>query len=264
MRDSSLFRLDGKNVALVGAGSGIGAEVARGCARQGARVFCFDLNAEAAGAVAQQIRDEQGEAEAAGLDLLDPSALTEAFSSVRDRYKRLDIMISTPAVNVRKPLLDYTVEDFDRVVSVNLKGSFYGLQAAGRIMVEQGGGSIVLFSSIRAQVVEPGQGVYAATKAGIVQMVRALAAELGESGVRVNAIAPGVVDTSFTRAIKSNPEWYQAYASKSPFNRWARADEMVGPTVFLASDAASFVTGTVLFVDGGWTAVDGRFKPPGM
>jgi NAD(P)-dependent dehydrogenase (short-subunit alcohol dehydrogenase family) len=93
-------------------------------------------------------------------------------------------------------------------------------------------------------------------------MVRALAAELGSSGVRVNAIAPGVVETPLTRPIKDHPGWYAAYARKSVFGRWASADEMVGPVIYLASDASSYVTGSVLFVDGGWTAVDGRFDPP--
>ncbi|MCB0135664.1 MAG: SDR family oxidoreductase, partial [Caldilineaceae bacterium] len=112
------------------------------------------------------------------------------------------------------------------------------------------------------QVIEPGQSIYAATKAGTVQLVRTLAAELGTAGVRANAIAPGVVDTPLTAPIKQKPDWYQAYADKSILNRWARADEMAGAVVFLASDASSYVTGSVLFVDGGWTAADGRFMPP--
>jgi NAD(P)-dependent dehydrogenase (short-subunit alcohol dehydrogenase family) len=113
-------------------------------------------------------------------------------------------------------------------------------------------------------VVEPGQGVYAATKAGINQMVRTLAAELGPRGVRVNAIAPGVVATPLTAPIRNHPEWREAYANKSVLGRWAEPEEMAGPAIFLASDAASYVTGSVLFVDGGWTAADGRFQPPGM
>jgi NAD(P)-dependent dehydrogenase (short-subunit alcohol dehydrogenase family) len=182
---------------------------------------------------------------------------------VRERG-RLDIVICTPSVNVRKTILQYEEDEFDTVVAVNLKGSFNVLQAAGRIMTAQRSGSIVIFSSIRAQVVEPGQSVYAMTKAGIVQLVRAGAAEFGAFGVRVNAVGPGVVETPLTTPITSNPEWYAAYANKSVLKRWARAEEMVGPTLFLVSDAASFVTGTILFADGGWTAADGRFTPPGM
>jgi NAD(P)-dependent dehydrogenase (short-subunit alcohol dehydrogenase family) len=125
-------------------------------------------------------------------------------------------------------------------------------------------GSIVLFASVRAQVVEPGQSVYAATKAGIVQLARTAAAEFGPHGVRVNAIGPGVIETPLTAPIKANKEWYNAYAAKSVFNRWGRPEELVGAAVFLASDAASYVTGTVIFVDGGWLAADGRFTPPGM
>jgi NAD(P)-dependent dehydrogenase (short-subunit alcohol dehydrogenase family) len=147
---------------------------------------------------------------------------------------------------------------------VNLKGNFNLLRGAGRIMTAQGSGTIVLFSSIRSLVVEPGQSVYAATKAAIVQLVRTAAAEFGPRGVRVNAVAPGIVDTPLTAPIKADPEWYAAYSAKSVFGRWARPEEIAAPTVFLVSDAASYVTGTVLFVDGGWTAADCRFHPPGM
>ena len=111
-------------------------------------------------------------------------------------------------------------------------------------------------------MVEPGQGVYAATKAGVLQLVKTLAVELADKGVRVNAIGPGVVNTPLTAQIKNNPDWYNAYASRSALGRWAEVDEMVGPVVYLASLASSYVTGTIHFVDGGWTAIDGRFTPP--
>jgi NAD(P)-dependent dehydrogenase (short-subunit alcohol dehydrogenase family) len=131
-------------------------------------------------------------------------------------------------------------------------------------MTPRGKGSIILFTSVRSQVVEPGQGAYAATKAGIVQLARAAAAEFGPHGVRVNAIGPGVIETPLTAPIKANADWYNAYAAKSVFKRWGQPEELIGATVFLASDAASYVTGTVIFVDGGWLAADGRFTPPGM
>ena len=173
-------------------------------------------------------------------------------------------MICTPSINVRKPILKYVEEEFDRVVTVNLKGSFNVLQAAGRVMTAQKGGSIVIFSSIRSLVVEPGQAVYSMTKAGILQLVRGGACEFGPYGVRVNAIGPGVVETPLTAPIKANADWYNAYANKNVLKRWARAEEMVGPTLFLVSDAASYVTGTIVYADGGWLAADGRFTPPGM
>ena len=263
MKSDRVFGLGGRVAAVIGAGSGIGEAVAHGCARQGATVRCLDVNGDAAGATADAIAAEGGMADAAPLDITDATSVADALDSVVKRHSGLDIVVSTPGVNVRKPILDYTDADFDRVVGLNLKGSFNVLRAAGRIMTARGRGSIIiLFSSIRALVVEPGQSVYASTKAGIVQLVRTAAAEFGPSGVRVNAVGPGVVETPLTAQIQADPDWHDAYAAKSVFNRWATPEEMVGPTLFLASDAASFVTGTLLMADGGWTAVDGRFDPP--
>jgi len=253
-----LFRLDGRVALVIGAGSGIGEAASKGLAAHGAIVACADLEQEAAEKTARVI----GQAEAFAVDVTRTESVAELFKAVTEKHRRLDIVVTTPGANVRKPIADYQDSEFDRVIELNLKGTFRVLREAGRIMSERGGGSIIAFSSIRSQVVEPGQGVYAATKAGIVQLVRALAAELGPKGVRVNAIAPGVVETPLTRPIKDQPDWYTAYASKSVFGRWASADEMAGPVVYLASDASSYVTGSVLFVDGGWTAADGRFDPP--
>lgn len=255
------FRLDDKTIAVIGAASGIGAAVAEGCAAQGARVACLDLDGEGAAVVAARLGDQ---AMHRALDIGDGPATSEALRAVRERFGSLDGVACTPAINVRKPLLQYTDEEFDKVVGLNLKGGLHVFQAAGPLMAEQGSGSIVMFSSIRSLVVEPGQGIYAATKAGIVQMVRTFAAELGPSGVRVNAIGPGVVETPLTGPIKEDAAWHGAYADRNIFKRWAQPDEMAGPTAFLLSDAASYITGTILFVDGGWTAIDGRFQPPGM
>lgn len=261
MSDANLFSLETKVAAIIGAGSGIGEAVALGAARQGARVVCLDVDGAAAARVATAIG---AGGSAAAVDIRDARAVDEALRSIVRAHGRLDIVVCTPSINVRKPVLQFAEHEFDRVVALNLKGTFNVLQTAGRIMTEKKGGSIVMFASIRSQVVEPGQSVYAMTKGGIVQLVRAAAAEFGPSGVRVNAVAPGVVETPLTAPIKANAEWYSAYANKSVFRRWARADEMVGPTLFLASDAASYVTGAILYADGGWTAADGRFTPPGM
>ncbi|MCC6930158.1 MAG: SDR family oxidoreductase [Gemmatimonadaceae bacterium] len=258
------FSLGERGIAIVGAGSGIGEAVARACARQGARVACLDIKCDAAERVAASLLEQHREAYAEGLDITDPVATHAALDAAKEKLGRLDHVVCTPAINVRKPILQYTEEELDRVVRVNVKGNFNVLQAAGRILTAQGHGSIVLFSSIRSQVVEPGQAVYAATKAAIVQMVRTAAAEFAPRGVRVNAIGPGVVETPLTAPIKANADWYGAYAAKNALQRWASPEEMAWPTVFLLSDAASYITGTVLFVDGGWLAVDGRFSPPGM
>ena len=253
------FRLDGRIALVAGAASGIGRASALGLARAGAVVVCADIDAQGAEKVAKEIG---GDAESLALDITDQAAIDAAVANIRAKHGRIDVLVSTPAVNVRKPLASYTAAEFDKVVGLNLKGTFLIARAVARVMTEQKGGSIILMSSIRSVTTEPGQGVYAATKAGLVQLARTFAAELGPAGVRVNCIAPGVVETPLTQPIKNRPEWYNAYAQKNALGRWASADEMAGPVVFLACEAASYVTGAVLFVDGGWTAIDGRFQPP--
>lgn len=254
----ALFDLTGKVALVVGAGSGIGQASAEGLAAFGAHVHCADVNLEAAQATANGIREAGYTADAHHIDIRD----TESIRQVLAQTGPVDVLVSTPSINVRKPLLEISDEEFERVVGLNLRGTFQLVREVARGMAEQGRGSIIVFSSIRSQVVEPGQGVYAATKAGVVQLVRALAAELGPKGVRANAIAPGVVETPLTMQIKKHPEWYQAYAAKNAFGRWAQPHEIATAVIFLASDASSYITGSLMFVDAGWTAIDGRFQPP--
>lgn len=254
----SLFDMTGRAALVIGAGSGIGAAIAEGLADMGAAVACADVRAEAAEVTAAAIRAKGGRTSVHQVDVTSESAVAGLVAAMPE----LDACVATPAVNVRKPILDTSVEEFERVVRLNLLGSFLVLRTVGRRMADAGGGSIVLLSSIRSQVVEPGQGVYAATKAGTLQMVRALAAELGPRKVRANALAPGVVETPLTAPIKATPDWYRAYAEKSALGRWAQPSELVGPAIYLCSGASSFVTGTLTVVDGGWLAVDGRFTPP--
>jgi NAD(P)-dependent dehydrogenase (short-subunit alcohol dehydrogenase family) len=240
------FRLDGKVALIVGAGSGIGKATAEAMASQGATVVGADIKG----------------AEYT-LDIRDPAAVTATIDAIVAAHNTIDILVVTPAVNVRKKLLQYTEDEFDRIVDLNLKANFRIARAAAEVMsLNPQGGSIVLTSSIRSVTVEAGQGVYAATKASLVQLARAFAVELAPLNIRVNAIAPGIVETPLTQQIKNNEAWYSAYANRNAMKRWAQPDEMAWPIVFLSSPAASYVTGTVLFVDGGWTGIDGRFDPP--
>lgn len=209
-----MFDLTGRTALVVGAGSGIGEASAHGLAAYGARVICADLDLTAAQRVAQDIG---ASADAIQLDMRDAAAIAAAL---RDAPP-LDVLVSTPSINVRKPLLAISNEEFDRVIGLNLRGTFMLMRHVARGMAERGRGSIIVFSSIRGEVVEPGQGVYAATKAGVRQMCRALAAELGTRGVRVNLIAPGIVETPLTAQIRNHPDWYRAYAEKNALRRWA-------------------------------------------
>lgn len=250
----TLFRLDGRTAVVIGAGSGIGRESALALAAHGAEVVCADRDLAAAEETAR-MGDRLSALE---LNILDQAAIQRATGELG----AVDVLVFTAATNVRKRLLDYSNEEFDRVVSLNLRSAFDLVRAFGPGMAERGRGSVIGFTSIRAVAVEPGQGVYAATKAGLLQLMRTAAAELGPQGVRFNVVAPGVVETPLTSQIRDVPEWYDAYASKSALGRWARPGELAGAVVYLASDAASFVTGSQLMVDGGWTAIDGRYTPP--
>lgn len=253
-----LFRLDNRTVVVIGAGSGIGRESAQALAAQGAHVVVADWAFDAAEATTTLIRGQGLSAEAFQLNVLDDAEVEAAA----DRFGTAAALVFTAATNVRKRMEDYSMDEFDRVVNLNLRASFQLIRHFGRRFADNGGGSIVGFASIRAQVVEPGQGVYAATKAGLVQLAKTAAAEYGAQGVRVNVVAPGVVETPLTAQITANEDWYNAYAQKSALGRWSRPDELAGAVVYLASDASTFVTGTTLTVDGGWTAIDGRFTPP--
>ncbi|MFG3259553.1 SDR family NAD(P)-dependent oxidoreductase [Streptomyces sp. NPDC048172] len=255
---AKLFRLDGRRVAVVGGAGGIGREAARALAAQGAEVLVVDRDAEGAAETARLADAERdGFASPYTLDVLDEGAVRAAAEA----WGPLDGLVATVGVNVRKRIADYSLEEFDRVVALNLRAHFSLLRAVAPGMAERGGGSVVSFASMRAFQVEPGQGVYAASKAGLVQLLRTAAAEWGPSGVRFNAVAPGVVRTPLTDQIAADPDWYEAYAQASALKRWARADEIAGAVVYLLSDASTFVTGSVLTVDGGWTAVDGRYDP---
>jgi NAD(P)-dependent dehydrogenase (short-subunit alcohol dehydrogenase family) len=257
---NSVFRLDGKVAVVVGASSGIGRAAALALGDSGAAVACADMDSAGVQKVADEITGAGGQAAAFTLDIRRRENINAVVEGIRSLYQRIDVLVVTPAVNVRKRLLTYTDDELDRVIDLNLKATFRVTQAVAQVMED--GGSIILTSSIRSVTVEPGQGVYAATKAALVQLARGFAVELAQKNIRVNALAPGVVETPLTEPIKKNADWYSAYANRSALKRWAQPDEMAWPIVFLASNASSFVTGTVLFVDGGWTGIDGRFEPP--
>lgn len=252
-----LFDLTGKTAVVVGSASGLGQAAAVGLADCGATVVAADLDRAGAESTAEIIRGRGGSAAAEALDVTTSDDADAAAAA----HPESEILVVTPGFNVRKRLLETTDEDFDRVIDINLKGTYRLMRAFGTEMAARGRGSIITFASFRAQVVEPGQAIYAAAKAGVVQLTKTLASELGPQGVRVNAILPGAFATPLTNQIKADPEWWDAYASKSALGRWAQPHEIAGAIAFLASDAASFVTGHSQLVDGGWTAQDGRFTP---
>ena len=256
------FSLDGKTALVLGAASGIGRASAEAMAALGAHVICADQNRDQVEAVAADLKAQGVGGAAHVVDAGKSDDIRALAAAVTAKHKRIDIAVTTPAIHVRKLMLDYTDEEYDRVADLNLRGTFYFLRAFGRIMSEQRGGSLIASSSVRATTLEPGLAIYGATKAGIIQMVRGLASEVGPFGVRVNAIVPSIVETALVTPLKARPEIFNALAAHTVFNRWSQPEEVGAAVAFLASDAASYVTGTAMLVDGGWTAIDG--KPTGL
>lgn len=251
-----MFDLSGRVALVLGAASGIGRASAEALGALGAHVICADRDATGAEAAAAAV-GATGSAESAVCDAADGASVAQLGEAVRARHPRLDAALTTPGLNIRKTVLDYSEEDFDRVVSLNLKGTFHFLRTFGTIMQAQRRGSLIACSSIRATTIEPGLAVYGMTKAGISTLVKGFAAEMGPYGVRVNAIAPGIIETALTAPIKERPEIWRTYAAHTVFDRWGAAAEVAAAVAFLTADASSYVSGSTLMIDGGWTAIDG-------
>jgi len=239
-------------VSLVtGAGSGIGAATAAALAARGDRVVCADLD----GAAAERVAASLDGASALQLDVRDAAATDAAVARVVERHGGLDVAVACAGIEVGAPAHQLDPAVFARVVEVNLQGSFLTARAAARAMIERGGGGrVVLIGSVNSTVALPGQAAYVASKGGVLLLGRALAVDWAPFGITVNVVGPGVTDTPLSAASLGDPERRAWLLGKVPLGRPASADEIASVVAFLASDAASYVTGAFLPVDGGWLA----------
>ena len=250
--------LENRVAIVTGGASGIGRACARGLAAEGARVCVADLNAAGAEATAKEIVEAGGEAFAQAVDVTAPEQNDEMVSVALERYGALHVAVLNAGIAIPSTVHDGNVEDWDRVIAVNLRGVFLGMRSASRPMVEARAGSIVATASVAGLIGGRGMPSYYASKHGVVGLVKAAAAELAPHGVRVNAVCPGVIDTPILGPLHQNPTFTEGVlASLHPLGRVGQPEEVANLVVHLASDRASFMTGGAYPVDGGVLAAVG-------
>lgn len=251
-----LFSLEGKVAFVAGGGGAIGAEMARACADYGAKVAIADLSIDAATKVADELAGTGAKATGIAVNITDVDSTAEAVAQAEAALGPLDIMINAAGIHIEQPAEEYDIASWDKVVAVNLKGGFILSQAAARSMIARGsGGSIIHVTSVRSGLgIRRGYASYVASKGGLALLIKQLATEWAKHQIRVNGIAPTFTRTPLVTDYLNDPSFYNALVERIPMGRVCETEDLAGITLFLASDASSFITGQNIFVDGGVTA----------
>ena len=241
-------------VLVTGGGSGIGQQVCYAAAREGARVAVGDLDLERAQATAAKIRQRKGEAHAFQIDVANPQAATSFVAAAETTLGRLDVLVNCAGVREIVPVLELSFEEWTRVMTINVTGTFLTSQAFARRLVAMGkAGRIVNIASTLGLMAAPQRAAYTASKHAVVGLTKQMALELGVQGIRVNAVAPGVIRTPLTERYFQDPDMAQTVRDVHALGRWGEPHEVANAILFLADEENAFITGTILTVDGGWT-----------
>jgi NAD(P)-dependent dehydrogenase (short-subunit alcohol dehydrogenase family) len=255
MSKTTLFDLDGKIAFVSGASRGIGAAIAQLLAQQGAHVILSSRRIEGCQAVAEAITAAGGQATVMACHIGEMEQISAVFAQIREQFGRLDILVNNAAANPHfGNILDTDLGAFQKTVDVNIRGYFFMSVEAGKLMRENGGGSIINVASVNGVSPAPLQGIYSVTKAAVISMTKAFAKDCASFGIRCNALLPGLTDTKFASALTSNEAILKQALQIIPLKRVADPSEMAGAVLYLASDASSYTTGTTLTVDGGMLA----------
>jgi 2-deoxy-D-gluconate 3-dehydrogenase len=253
---AGMFDLTGKVAMVTGGNGGIGLGIAKGLATAGADIVVAAQDKTKTAAAVDAIRELGADAMGLALDVADEDSVAEAMSAALDRFGRVDCLVNNAGIAVRKPPEEYSVEEWDRVMGVNLRGVFLCARAVHPVMAAAGGGKIVNIGSMTSLFGSDWVASYSASKGGVVQLTKSLAIAWAKDGIQVNAILPGWIRTDLTAAIErpENRERHTSISSRIPSGRWGEPGDLAGTAVFLASRASDYVTGTAIPVDGGYSS----------
>ncbi|MDM0113659.1 SDR family oxidoreductase [Variovorax sp. J22R133] len=251
-----LFNLSGRTALVTGSSRGLGHGIAEALAQAGARVVLNGVDVERLAQSAESLRGKGHQVETAHFDVTDDAAVCAAFDQLDARGIAVDILVNNAGIQLRKLLVDLSVDEWDKVLRTNLTSAFLvGREAARRMIARQSGGKVINIGSLTSEAARATVAPYTAAKGGIKMLTRAMAAEWAQHGIQANAIGPGYMATEMNTALLQNPEFDAWVKARTPARRWGRPDELGGTAIYLASAASDYVNGQILYVDGGMLAV---------
>jgi gluconate 5-dehydrogenase len=250
----NLFDLTGKRALITGSSRGIGYTIAEGLAAAGAEIILNSRHQDQLDRAVETIKATGVIACGRCFDVADTDALPAAIAEIEDNLGPIDILVNNAGVNLRAPLIDYPLDNWHKLMSVNLTAVFALSQAVARFMIPRRRGKIINICSANSEVARPIIGPYSASKGAIKMLTKAMAVEWAQYNIQANGLGPGYFLTELTKPIAANPEYDQAIRARTPAGKWGDVEDLKGPAVFLASDAANFVNGHILYVDGGFLA----------
>jgi NAD(P)-dependent dehydrogenase (short-subunit alcohol dehydrogenase family) len=256
MKGDSIFDLSGKAAIVTGGGRGLGRTMALALADVGANVVISDIIINQAEYVAKEIIKKNIRSLAIKVDVTKPKEVQRMVSQVMKHFRRIDILVNNAGINIIAPAESFGLKDWDKVLSINLKGVFLCAQAVGKVMIKQRKGKIINIASIAGMVGTPHHAVaYNSSKAGVINLTRALAIEWGKYNINVNAIAPGIIETDLTRKRLENKKYYKYWTDRTPLGRIGKPEDLIGALIYLSSETSDWLTGHTIVVDGGYTAL---------
>lgn len=251
-----LFDLSGRTALVTGSSRGLGHAIAEALAQAGARVVLNGVDPERLAQACEALRAKGNQVESSAFDVTDEAAVVEAFSRLDAAGLAIDILVNNAGIQLRKPLVELSLTEWDQVLRTNLTSAFLvGREAARRMIERKRGGKIINIGSLTSEAARATVGPYTAAKGGIKMLTRAMTAEWAEHGIQANAIGPGYMATEMNTALLQNPTFDGWVKARTPARRWGRPDELAGTAIFLASPASDYVNGQILYVDGGMLAV---------